>query len=424
MSDVKLPYVIWREGRPRFAPSARERALGFTGADLRHADGRWYSLDEARAWATSKHAEIVTARAAGQHPAVVAPRRGATVADLLDDWLIAIEQSNRDALARGAALPLSPDTIASYQKAADAIRYRPETRAARKQRRDKERAAVLLGLEPPARAAEPFARMSVAAIDKIALHDFFLYLQKARGHHMAQAAIAAFSAAYTWGGLDRRWRLGANPRHALELPRPDGRIVIFSDREIRALIEAADALGRPSIGDAVMLGLFTAQRQRDRVWLKDEGLIDGRRHFRQTKTRKLVAVKDAPQLAARLEAARARVAALKLRLGTRPETIVVDETTGEAYRQDTYRHVFAAVRAHALVACPSLAGKRDQDLRDTAVTWLARAGCTLLEICAISGHSPRSTQTIIKHYLGGQAELADGGIDKLVAWMAREGIAV
>jgi hypothetical protein len=68
--------------------------------------------------------------------------------------------------------------------------------------------------------------------------------------------------------------------------------------------------------------------------------------------------------------------------------------------------------------------KRDQDLRDTSVTWLARAGCTMPEICAITGHSAKSVQTIIDHYLGAAAELADAGIDKLVAWMQREGIAV
>ena len=67
--------------------------------------------------------------------------------------------------------------------------------------------------------------------------------------------------------------------------------------------------------------------------LKD-GLVDGRRYFRQSKTSKLVAIKETPEIAARL------------------------------------------------------AGKRYQDLRDTAVTWLARAGATMAEICAVSSHWP------------------------------------
>jgi outer membrane murein-binding lipoprotein Lpp len=73
----------------------------------------------------------------------------------------------------------------------------------------------------------------------------------------------------------------------------------------------------------------------------------------------------------------------------------------------TYHREFADIRSAAvagiadkdLAPCPSLAGKHDQDLRDTAVTWLARAGATLLEITAITGHNLASIHNIMKHYL-------------------------
>jgi integrase len=56
------------------------------------------------------------------------------------------------------------------------------------------------------------------------------------------------------------------------------------------------------------------------------------------------------------------------------------------------------------------------DLRGTAVTRLALSGCTVAQIAAITGHSPRDVDEILKaHYLGGQAELADQAIVKLVA---------
>jgi integrase len=56
------------------------------------------------------------------------------------------------------------------------------------------------------------------------------------------------------------------------------------------------------------------------------------------------------------------------------------------------------------------------DLRGTAVTRLALSGCTTAQIAAITGHSPRDVDEILKaHYLGGQAELADQAIVKLVA---------
>jgi hypothetical protein len=77
-----------------------------------------------------------------------------------------------------------------------------------------------------------------------------------------------------------------------------------------------------------------------------------------------------------------------------------------------------------IAPCPSLAEKRDQDIRDTAVTWLARAGATLPEIAGVTGHSLTSIHNILKHYLAITPELGDAAIAKLVAWMEREGIVV
>jgi integrase len=266
----------------------------------------------------------------------------------------------------------------------------------------------------------------VTAIGAPELNDFFIYLKRVRGHHMARAAIATISAAWTWGRTSTAWRLGDNPRHAIEMPQPDPRVVIYTDAELRAFIDTADNEGRHSIGDAIVLGLYTGQRQSDRLALEDCGLIDGRRQFRQSKTGALVAIPEAPRLAERLVQAKVRVARMKLELGLRdlPPTIVVDEKTGRPYNGVTYRHEFSDLRAIAAKQCPSLASKRDQDLRDTAVTWLARAGATLPEIASITGHSLRSIHNILKHYLAITPELADAGIAKLVAWMSKEGMAV
>lgn len=81
--------------------------------------------------------------------------------------------------------------------------------------------------------------------------------------------------------------------------------------------------------------------------------------------------------------------------------------------------------------CPSLmfvngAGeldqKHDQDLRDTCVMLLDRAGCDLLTICDITGHSYRSAQTIVKHYRARNADRADMGIDRLELQVRKEGM--
>jgi hypothetical protein len=70
-----------------------------------------------------------------------------------------------------------------------------------------------------------------------------------------------------------------------------------------------------------------------------------------------------------------------------------------------------------------LARKHDQDLRDTCVMLLDRAGCDLLTICDITGHSYKSAQTTVKHYRARKAARADGGIDRPVLRVRREGMA-
>ncbi|MFT4115459.1 hypothetical protein [Bradyrhizobium sp.] len=430
---VKLPYIKWRDGRPRVVHSPRERAAGFEDRDLRHVEtGAWYTYEEARAFADKHLAEIQRSRQVGSRK-VKAPslQRAGTVEDLLDDWLASPEVRN-----------LKPKSVQSYEKARRALIYKPESREDAKKRRERERAAAVLGATLPGREKEQLASVIPAAIGAPELRALFNYLKEQRGHHMALGAIAALSAALSWGKESSKWRLKNNPRIDMRFDRPAGRVVMVELEEFNALVAAADALGRPSIGDAVYLGIFTGQRQGDRLRLKDDGMINGRRQLRQSKTGMIVAIKQTPQLAKRLLEARVRVneIARKLELKKIPDEIVIDETTGRPYNEHTYRHVFAEVRDLAIrgsqvprvTACPSLAfinettgqpdKKHDQDLRDTCVMLLDRAGNDLLSICDVTGHSYQSAQLIMKHYRARNPARADAAIDKLVAFLGREGL--
>lgn len=432
-STVKLPFIKWRDGRPRLVHGPRERASGFEDCDLRHvATGAWFSYEEAKAFADKHLDEIKRSRQAAPRK-IKAPslQRAGTVEDLLDDWLASPEVTN-----------LKPASVASYRKAARALIYRPESRTDAKTRRQRERAAAVLGATMPGRDKEQLANMLPAAIGAPELRALFNYLKGVRGHHMALGTIAALSAALTWGKESSKWRLKDNPRIDMQFDRPAGRIVMIEFEEFAALVKAADAMGHPSIGDAIYLGLFTGQRQADRLKLKDDGMVNGRRQLKQSKTGMIVAIKEAPQLAARLADAKLRVAKLKVKLGLRdmPETIVVDETTGRHYNEHTYRHLFAEIRDLALKGsndlglptCPSLQFvnentgavdyKHDQDLRDTCVMLLDRAGNDLLSICDVTGHSYQSAQMIMKHYRARNAARADAAIDKLVSFLKTEGL--
>ena len=94
------------------------------------------------------------------------------------------------------------------------------------------------------------------------------------------------------------------------------------------------------------LRVFTGQRQTDRLIMRNESDVEGRHAFRQSKTGELVDIKEAAQLTARLNAARARVKALKLRLQleTVPPELVVNEDNGEPYDESTYRHWVSTAR--------------------------------------------------------------------------------
>ena len=52
------------------------------------------------------------------------------------------------------------------------------------------------------------------------------------------------------------------------------------------------------------------------------------------------------------------------------------------------------------------------DIRDTTVTMLAEARCTVPEIAAITGHSLRRAQEILDKYLSRTSKLAENAIAK------------
>jgi len=453
MANPKFPYVRWRDGRPRSCHGADQRRRGFVDENLKNPDGTWFTLDQAAAFSDRRVAEVKASRggaaaAARLRAASTTKQLQITVADLLRDW----EHS-------WTASSTSVATRRGYRKCISALLYKPETRDQRAARKTAERAGVVVE-----RQAEAIASMPPHALGKPEFRALHRYMTEARGTHMARAVIAALSAAWTWGTEDTRWRLPPNPRLDMEFEQPPGRVVLITMPEFAALIAAADAIGRPSIGDCMYLGLFTGQRQTDRLRMTDEREVEGRHAFRQSKTGQLVDIKEAPQLATRLDQARARVAAITLRLGLkqRPEQIVINEDNGKPYADKTYGNWFTKVRWLALAGlqhgelaeeaiargrrqisksapdsewvlrpCPSLAFvnergeqdfKHDQDLRDTCVMLLDRAGCDLLTICDITGHSYSAAQTIVKHYRARNAQRADTGIDRLVLQVRKEGM--
>jgi Phage integrase family len=254
----------------------------------------------------------------------------------------------------------------------------------------------------------------VAAIDEPRVQKFYKGLY-AKTPAQANATLRVLRLLLEYGR--RAGYLKINPASAPALIGTPPRVRVWTDIEIGALVAAADAGDRASLGDAVLLALWTAQRQGDLLALTrlqhQPGTSSeaGRIHLKQSKRGARINLKVAPQLAARLDAAYARHAAR----GWSAPQVLICEATGQGWKADFFRHEFARIRALAAEKCPSLKDLWFLDLRDTAITRLADAGVGALAIADVSGHAAATVHAILKHYRAPSQSLADQALDAVIA---------
>lgn len=226
---------------------------------------------------------------------------------------------------------------------------------------------------------------------------------------------------------------------------PSGRI--WPPAAIDLFAEAASAAGWRSVGTAVILNNWLGQRQYDVLSLPRKAFANGRIRIRQSKTGAQVSIPDNAAVRARIEAElahqqtrqEARTAALAKKGAIAlpkepPATLLLCESTGEPWTEHYFRHVFATIRADLAKHHPELhladgtpiqtATLQFMHLRHTAVTALAVAGCTTLQITGITGHSIGGVNTILQRYLSVTSELADQAAAKRTAYETKQAKAV
>lgn len=453
--EISFPLVTFRGdpfgkdgGRPRFFPSPAARALGYRGEDLRHGrHGPWFSLAECKDWSERRQAEIAAKRAAirtGKTTPRKAPaetRRahasgGVAISQVMEAFRASPRMQGRPIVqGKKTRRPLAATTIRFYT---GAIR-------------------CLEQFEDGAWWHEPADELTAQVLD--GLVDA---VEKAHGLKQARAVRGVISVAYGYcrtregGGL-----VAHNPAAESEarLPLPKPRLRPATVEEYVALLAAFDALGLPDAGDLFCAGVWTGQRQADRRALTVSRIgADGitfEPHKKEAEGQRLL-IPLAAELAARLDAARARRRAVKVARLTNDAPVFQCEAAGTAWTEGRYGKVFRMVR-HALAAggrppvdaatgrvdkewlalfrgrdvaaelaaagivpLPSVADLRDQDLRDTCLSWLPRAGADKWEIAGFSGHSFAGRENVLRHYLAIHPEFARAGMAKLEAWFARE----
>jgi integrase len=158
---------------------------------------------------------------------------------------------------------------------------------------------------------------------------------------------------------------------------------------------------------ALLLALWTGQRQGDLLKLCWSNYDGAAIRLRQGKGKKRVTIPVGSPLKAALNAAQTALAGSDCKA-----TTILTNSRGKPWTEDGFR----ASWGKAFANCGLADDLHFHDLRGTAVTRLALAGCTVPQIAAITGHSLKDVEAILDaHYLGGAVELAEAAITKLNA---------
>lgn len=165
----------------------------------------------------------------------------------------------------------------------------------------------------------------------------------------------------------------------------------WSDTDVAAFEAAAP----PQMRLAIQLALWTGQRKGDLLRLSWHDFDGSNLRFTQSKTKARVFVPMGP-LAEILRSQSGSGAILR-------------NSRGGAWTSDGFNTSWRKCCAKVGIADLTF-----HDLRGTAITRMALAGCTVPEIAAVTGHSLKDVEAILDmHYLGGRAELAASAMRKM-----------
>jgi integrase len=167
----------------------------------------------------------------------------------------------------------------------------------------------------------------------------------------------------------------------------------WSDEDEARFLELAS----PRMALALMLALWTGQRQGDLLrlpWSAYDGHVI---KLRQSKTGVRVTVPVGEPLKAILDAT------------PRVSTIIISNEDKRPFTSDGFRASWRKTCARA-----GITGLTFHDLRGTAVTRLALAGCTEIQIATFTGHAVSSVKSIMdKFYLSRDPSMAVDAVKKL-----------
>ncbi len=191
-----------------------------------------------------------------------------------------------------------------------------------------------------------------------------------------------------------RRRIACNPAERPgRLYTADRSDAVWTDADVTAFL----AVAPPQVRLPFLIALWTGQRQKDVLGLS-WGRYDGSTiRLPQSKGHRRVTIPIADDLRLALDAEKRRA------------TVVCLTSRGKPWTADGFKTSFSKACTVA-----GIDGLTFHDLRGTAVTRLALAGCTVPEIATITGHSLKTVETMLdRHYLGRDVGMAESAIAKL-----------
>jgi integrase len=369
MATLKIRHLVIKPGKAGstrcfWQPSAKLRALGWTGFALKDTDGNFLGLPAAMAAAEAQNARLDAWRQGEDTPGTPGqPVAAGSVQALIDAYT-----------ASPRFTGLAADTRKGY--------------------------LVLLKVIAQWAGDAPMAAITRQRVQ--ALYQQLYRRTPSRANHL----VTMIRTLYAFG-VDNFSEITINPAEKPKLMGTGARAAVWSDRAMDALMDTALGLGRPSVAVGVMMAAHLAQRPTDVRLMLRSSYNQGRFTFHQSKTGELIQVRALPELAAALDAY----------LPTHNHaTILVNEATGLPYTENAWSHAFRHTRAKAMELHPDaaeLARLQFRDFRRTGVVRLAEAGATVPEVAAVSGHSIDATSRIMETYLPRTTKMADQAIAKL-----------
>lgn len=168
---------------------------------------------------------------------------------------------------------------------------------------------------------------------------------------------------------------------------------IWTDADIGKLLSIAPA----RIKNALMLALWTGQRQGDLLRLPWSAYDGSHLKLRQGKGKRRLKIPAGPTLSAHLDGMR------------RVSPVILTNSYDAPWTSDGFRTSWGKACDKAGIAELTF-----HDLRGSAVTRLAVAGCSVPEIASLTGHSLKDVEDILdKHYLSRDQVMAENAIRKL-----------